>query len=507
MRQPLSRLHVLVLGLQAAVFAAACSTPPALIEVGPAGGSGGDKSFDGGGAGGSADSGGGSHGGGGTIGGSGGGGGGEADAGMALRAWIEDPGAWTPLPGQKDWDDLCLFSYANQDQIKYPALNWESCGNGCERADVNHGVFEHSAQAALSTSEEDGVALLRLGQGSTGEPTALQRVISLTSGETLAAVKTVSTGQISKEGQAFSACSGLGFVHSGIEFGAGRSFADGRDSVHLRGFWMREERTWLWQLPWQSVNERGFRTDYCWEFTMEAGGRTFWSCLDNVYGAIEPGSSVYAVIDSRGDGYVAATSGATMGELAIWTQMKSLPAGSPPVSRIRGWRPDGEGARTLLDEIPVQTCEVGVSPTHVVAFSNVGCGYGPEGRIWIARREEDDTLTDFRLGPILSYEWVAASRPSMWGEYVAVGYGKVGYENLNERGQLLLVRTSDWAMREIWAPKEHEFAVTTVTDRYIYAIPTRNLGRFSEIYRFDPEHFDELGDPVVPVTEAPPVQD
>lgn len=135
----------------------------------------------------------------------------------------------------------------------------------------------------------------------------------------------------------------------------------------------------------------------------------------------------------------------------------------------------------------------------MVAFSSIGCGYGAEARLWIARRQAEDTLADLELGPIFSTEHAAAGRLRMWGEFASMGYGNT---SLDERGRLLIVRTSDGAMRQIRAPKPYAFAFSTVTDRYAYAVPTGNLMRFEEIYRYDLEWSDLLGEPLVPVPDA-----
>lgn len=144
-----------------------------------------------------------------------------------------------------------------------------------------------------------------------------------------------------------------------------------------------------------------------------------------------------------------------------------------------------------------------LSPTHVVGYSNHGCGYGAEARIWTARRQADDTLTDFRLGPIVLDEPVVAVRPKTWGDYVSMGYGPRHYSSLNERGRLLLLRTTDWAMREFRGPEGHELGISTLTDRYLYATPQGLGTKFSEIYRYDLEHFDQIGNPVRPADETP----
>lgn len=234
---------------------------------------------------------------------------------------------------------------------------------------------------------------------------------------------------------------------------------------------------------------------------MEAGGRTFWLCLDGLYGAVDPGSSRHEKIATYGDDFGGADLGDGLGDLIVWQELRR---GDEVGSRVRGWRPDGGGVRTLLDDIPVDTCSVGLSPTHVGGFSNVGCHYGPEGRLWIARRGEGDTLIDFRLGPVLSAERIAVSvKPlKVWGDYLAVGWGPAQYETLADRGHMYLVRTTDWSVRKLPSPEGHEGGAATLTDDYLYTAPTVPATRLSSyIYRYELARFDEIGEPVETLAE------
>jgi len=158
----------------------------------------------------------------------------------------------------------------------------------------------------------------------------------------------------------------------------------------------------------------------------------------------------------------------------------------------------------MLDLIPVDTCAVGVGPNHVGGFSNIGCNYGLEGRLWIARRAEGDTLTDFRLGPVISAGPIGGSAApvKVWGGFLAAGWSPADYRTLAERGHLLLARTSDWEMREIPGPPGFEMGFSTLTDQYLYALPLAPASRHAtHIYRYELAKFEQLGERIEPVAE------
>jgi len=68
-----------------------------------------------------------------------------------------------------------------------------------------------------------------------------------------------------------------------------------------------------------------------------------------------------------GTGGSGAQPGDGLGDLVLWQELRRA---EETGSRVRGWRPDGGGVRTLLDGIPVDTCSVGLSPTHVAGMAS-----------------------------------------------------------------------------------------------------------------------------------------
>ena len=517
MRQPLIGLSVLLLGLQAVTLITACGTsslPPSPADAGRAGGDGGEGSDGGvsgsGGTGGTGGTGGIASGGSGGAGGSGAGGSGVATKSFppldlpAELAWLDDPETWTLLPEHDIWDDYCYLREAHPDRIQLPALSWQPCGEGCARADVLQGHGTVAGAAYMTTSLHGGVATpyLRMAQGGMSAAThklKLQRNVDLRSGRTVAA--TLQTMRL-KDG--YTTCSAPP-TGSGLASETLRSRAGSLPPWLIRGTWDVGERRWIWQLPWVTRDEMGFDSSWCSHTGMEAGGRRFYFCGNVVRAALAPGSSEITQLDVPGDAGFGVGHGASLGDTVIWSELDK----SQPGSRVRAWKPDGRGVRTLLDGITVATGAVGVSDTHVAGFSTAGaCDfYRHEGRLWIAERTESDALANFRLGPIFWPEPVVEARDvATWGDHIAVIWAERYYDSLADRRRLLLARTTDWTMRDIRGTEGHEVLSVTLTDDHLYVIYTPAggvWGDFTEIYRYDLDNLERRGRPIVPVEEPP----
>src|SRR5690606_17509391 len=109
--------------------------------------------------------------------------------------------------------------------------------------------------------------------------------IDLLSGETVAAIM-----QVAEDFDHVSRCSGSQVIRSALGAALSRR-GNGTDGVVIRGSWSRSSRSWVWQEPWISIEERGFNTGSCSEIAMEDGGRTLFSCGYSVRAAITRGSS------------------------------------------------------------------------------------------------------------------------------------------------------------------------------------------------------------------------
>lgn len=417
--------------------------------------------------------------------------------------WLVDEAIWQPLPHQ-DWDDRCTFWQADPDQLQFPDLAWEGCGEGCARADLMQGHGDTAVWPTISMSTASGAVapIIHLSNAKifAGEYSIkIQRSIDLVSGRTIAAASAVKQSVVGE----YSSCGTASTVGSGLEFFSFRT-RQALPSVNLQGAWDVDLKRWIWQLPWVSNEDRGFGGGYCETVGMEAGGRSFYLCGNLIRAALTPGSSAISILDQPGDSGFFVGNGAALGDRIVWSELDR----SKPGSRLRSWMPDGRGVHTLMDDIPVDTCAVGISDTHVAGFSTAGgCTFfSPEGRLWIAHRSGDGTLVDFRQGPIFWPEPVVEATPvKVWGDHIAVVWAEQFYDSRADRRRLLLARASDWAMRDLRGPAGHEVWEAGLTDEHLYVVfssATGTIGSFSHVYRYELAHFDRIGSQIVPVPDA-----
>src|SRR5690606_16141994 len=111
------------------------------------------------------------------------------------KRWIVDPDSWSLFPPEEMSDDYCHFAYADADKLGLPRLAWESCGEGCEKADLLQGLSTYASKPLLGMSRGSGQArpYLFLHQGTLISPderwVSVNRIIDLESGATEAAFK------------------------------------------------------------------------------------------------------------------------------------------------------------------------------------------------------------------------------------------------------------------------------------------------------------------------------
>ena len=417
--------------------------------------------------------------------------------------WLTDGRIWTPIPGQADWDDRCTFWEGAPDRMKFPPLAWEPCGDGCQRADIKQGFGTVASTGLVSISSVPGKtrAVMRVSNGIRLDDhrVQIQRTIDLETGESLAAIESISRAPDST--QDFSSCFFFPNWRSALQVSANRYSERSAGGLTISGTWSIENQKWVWQLPWPTVEDIGFDWGYCNVVGMEDGGRDFFFCGDIVRAAITPGSSKIEAVDRPEEsGYYAGGPGAALGDLVVWPEVAASKTGS----RIRAWTPRAASAYTIF-EVPLDTCSVGLSDTHVAGFSTSnGCSsYQSEGRLWVADRRKDGRLENLNVGPIFWPEPViAAYKMATWGAYVAAVWIERDYSNPADRGRLVLARSTDWAMRDIRGVDGHEVWDGALTDDHLYVVytlPGANAGQLSHVYRYELAKFDSIGKPILPV--------
>src|SRR5690606_16557608 len=134
--------------------------------------------------------------------------------------------------------------------------------------------------------------------------------------------------------------------------GAGwvRNRGPSQQSLVIRGTYDLADRKCFSQLPGATQDTRGFDASYSHSVGPDDGCRPFFLCGNVVRAALTPGSSEITLLDRPGDSnFRLGGMGDSLGSLVAWPELESF----SPNSRIRAWKPDGAGVRTLLAEIPV----------------------------------------------------------------------------------------------------------------------------------------------------------
>jgi len=479
--------------LGAATCNAPAEGPPATAGEGASGGQGGVS----GGAGGD---GGGAGLGGAANGGSGGteGVGGTSGAGSTeepFPSWLADESIWGPEPDGPAAIEACRFESADESDLPLSKLNWESCGAGCERASVLQTGARYAQLPRLSTTMIDGVETPILVQLESFEyPTVhgrsartLFRVIDLESNGTIAALQRIREPiHVNGSSCTLRSWSRENALHVDLLVGKSRQ----------KGTYDPDSKRWIWQLPLRpSVG-----VETCFPLEFQNGGRTLYLCGTKIYASLEPGSSEVAELEDLGEEFVA-SSGADGSDLAIWTEMKYRGQGS----RIRGWAPDGRGVRTLLSDLPGDTCYVGLSETRIA-----GAMIEPQGRrgcratygkftVWYAERNGVESAgPEVAFSPHISNRSIWLDKTTTAGDFIAVQVIQTN-KGLENRDNVILVRTTDWAKRWVPPPPGHAIYDHTLTSRYLYVAPTGVGGTYEihdSVYRYDLTKFESIGEPL-----------
>jgi len=184
----------------------------------------------------------------------------------------------------------------------------------------------------------------------------------------------------------------------------------------------------------------------------------------------DPSSSAWQVLETVSPSF----QGAGYGDLGIWSDIQ------PDLSsRLRGWKGDGEGIRTLVDPIPGPTCDVSLSPTHVAGYARPGQGRVCENptnpiQFWVAPRLPDGSVgkPDVLLTIPGLPAGVGRAGVKTWGEYGAMLLGPTDANGnpIPKEEYFLVIRLADkalWRVRTRPGRGMHQDA-WALTDKYIY---------------------------------------
>jgi hypothetical protein len=390
----------------------------------------------------------------------------------ALPTWVDDQENWKEVAAAAFTKPACTISEALPSKVAFPTLSWESCGTACEAADVVQGYGTSGALPFASTVEigKDVAPLLTFSVGieTGGRWLDLRRVVRLDSGASLGALKAESLSSLTT-----SPCSFGGFEESAatVDIAGGNQGDAKQSSSVLDGFAPLEGGAWLWASPAVPIKQTpgarmGFDIDLPERSLVLVGAGA-------VYKQKAPTNSDYETIESPS----ASSRGAGQGDLAVWNDLENI--GQP---RIRGWAPDGQGVRTIIEQPPPQSCNVVVSPTTLVAAALEGdatlfhqcSGPADAAHLWRSPRAyvpADVTITE---GPALPGTPFVVGGLKTWGDYATlyvrpITYKDADYDFVGD-SYLMVVELSTWKAWRVNATKGHVIQSTswTLTNDSLY---------------------------------------
>jgi len=228
----------------------------------------------------------------------------------------------------------------------------------------------------------------------------------------------------------------------------------------------------------------------------------FWVCPGGLVGQLEPESSqTTLLVEADPKWSMWSAPAATNGNRIIWSEDDF-----PTAGRIRSWSRDGQGATTILDPAPVETCELSMDDRTIVGFYNENgrpCNVAPANYRfwWVPRGEERISSSE----PI-SEERVTSFGLTSRGDYAAAQI----YRDLvradgssidrTDRVRIILIRLSDQSMRQFRPPPEMDFLAYFLSRKHLYvmyqpAVNANMAGSTEGVFRFDLEKFDRIGLP------------
>ncbi len=262
-------------------------------------------------------------------------------------AWVLDDSRWEPIapPEGMTWGNCASYSLA-KDLTDTEVFSWgDSCGEGCTQMNLKWGnIFPH---ASTTSTWNHGGKITTLYAGTwVWADHSVRRLIDLETGKTLIAFRGHAPG-----GPGSPSCSSTGRFFEESRFT--QTFPKNKEGKSFFfDAWMHADTGKVdWAPPIPLV-----QSGLAYFFNDVGGGSEFLASGDGVK-RIDFVTQKIEVIDSES----LANIGSGEGDLAIWVDL------SPGFGkeRIRGWAPDGKGARTLAEGFPLPLFQVVLGPKYM----------------------------------------------------------------------------------------------------------------------------------------------
>lgn len=403
-----------------------------------------------------------------------------------------DPAADLGLPGEWRFVELnkqpskFWFFEGQSGSLNLPAPVWEPCGPGCEFSSLNYLKGTHQVVVSSEMDSDTGAVVTIVGMRHSFEKSNffLNRIVRLSDGVTIGALLAHP-----RSPELYPA------VFSRPE-SARSILASDSDSETFRILYVSLESTGQWNFrePWDTS---GQRATSCKQFDLDSSPSAYlFACPHALEIMAEAGNSrITAIPDSKN----AVNGAGNFGE-AVWVEHDyELPFSS----RIRAWSP-GKEPRTLA-EIPDFVCGLGIGPDKIVGLRGLdelygqGCWGGlAEARFFKMNRDGGE----IEESPVLPGEARGISDVSVYGDWLVARLALPPTAG-HPRRSIVIVRLSDWTIRQIWEPEGRTLANSSVAvdDEYFYFTTEYSMvgnHGFDRLYRYRLDHFEQIGEPIFP---------
>ncbi len=400
------------------------------------------------------------------------------------RAWLDDAATWREIPGASSVEAKVRVCEAVPGALRFPPIQWESCGSGCEVAVMDRSFGENWYPAMDTVVTPTGprvwTSFLLPGDGYT-----VRRFIDLGTGETVAALRIEPEPRNPSQ-------------HPLVRR-AGKSplalymSADPTSDNGKRVEVLYDARSGAWELklPWRET-----AGNTCEKFSVDSSPPAMFFGCGSVSVLAAAGSDELTTIEgSENFG-----SGGGNAGLAAWSERWP---GLPRKSRIRTWSPDAD-SRVLVESMPGVACSVAVSADRITGIRSgdpeqaAFCEdvlAAPE--FWSVSRQGGE-VKSWRI-PVT--EPVFPGEGTSWGDYAAV----LTLDNDQDlpqaqRYSIWLIRFTDGKMRRIVPSPGHDWRVSLLaldeTHVYVGENKEREFGIVDQIYRYRLDQFKEIGTPL-----------
>jgi hypothetical protein len=356
----------------------------------------------------------------------------------------------------------------------FSPLAWTSCGEGCEFADVTAGKGPWVATSAASNRRGTAYAFWAHPLGDMPGHDFLANLVRLSDGVTVAAMG-VKFGGATCANSYFPNTALVAWHLAGPTGAERQSFGLVADPTH----------GWTWTPAVLASTVPANRVAF------DMGAHVVGLGMGAVY-ALSPPSSTWEPVESPSTSLF----GAGGDDVAVWVESNS--------TRLRAWKADGAGVRTLTEALPGKTCVVAVGSQAVLTVASDAC-LGATNGIRLSRLPLGEPSSAPELVAQIPGAIFLAAPDALrsYGDYAALlawGVDKSGAKQGPPYFVVVRLSTGKALRIDSTAPLVAQDTTWTLDDKYLYWGERNDSelehGHVSRMVRFPLAKLESLGKPI-----------